>query len=93
MDNTVNKMMKTNIDSSNAEVTNISMWRATFEGLSPATRYNVTIIATYEDESRRLISAPSSIELFTSSSEFISNTNLILLKGNSAVNSAFRIRD
>ena len=64
-------MVKTNINSYNVEFSNTSMWRETFEGLSPATKYNVTITATYEDEYRTLISAPSSIELFTSSSEFI----------------------
>ena len=73
MDNRVNKVIKTNVNSSNANVSNSSTWRATFEGFSPATRYNVTIIAVYEVDPRRWISAPSSIELFTSSSEFISN--------------------
>ena len=70
----MNTRITRNIDSSNAEARNNTMWRAAIQGLLPGTRYTVTIIATYEDESRQLVSArSSSIQLLTSSSKFNSS--------------------
>ena len=55
---------------SNAEVINDTTWIANITGLSPGTRYIVSIKAVVLDELGRAVSAPSTIEIFTASSKF-----------------------
>jgi len=50
------------------------VWIAAFNGLSPGTRYNVTVVAMYEEGLSQSVSAPSRIEVLTASSEFFNFT-------------------
>ena len=50
---------------------NDTTWIASVQGLSPGTRYAVSIKAVILDEFGRAVSAPSTIEILTASSKLI----------------------